>query len=158
MQKQEIKKILFPTDFSVASDYALSYAISLAKRFKAGMFLIHVVDTSYDISGFYIPHISVEKLIQEMENSAEARLKKVSGQIPRSVKISESAVKSGTPYKEIVKFSKNKGIDMIIMGTHGKSGTDHFFFGSTTERVMKQADCPVLTIRPPKNMLLKGRE
>ena len=158
MQKQEIKKILFPTDFSVASDYALSYAVFMVKRFKAELFLIHVVDTSYDISGFYIPHISVEKLIQEMEISAEARLKKVGGQIPRSVKISESAVKSGTPYKEIIKFSKNKGIDMIIMGTHGKSGTDHFFFGSTTERVMKQADCPVLTIRSPKNMLLKGRE
>lgn len=158
MQKQEIKKILFPTDFSVASDYALSYAISLAKRFKAGMFFIHVVDTSYDISGFYIPHISVEKLIQEMEDSAEARLKKISIKIPRKVKIYEAVVKSGSPYKEIIKFSKNKGIDMIIMGTHGKSGTDHFFFGSTTERVIKQADCPVLTIRPPKNMLLKGRE
>ncbi|MDP2682069.1 MAG: universal stress protein [Deltaproteobacteria bacterium] len=158
MQKQEIKKILFPTDFSVASDYALSYAVSMAKRFKAEIFLIHVVDTSYDISGFYIPHISVEKLIQEMESSAEAQLKKVGGKISRSVKAYKSAVKSGIPYKEIIKFAKNKGIDMIIMGTHGKSGTDHFFFGSTTERVMKQADCPVLTIRPPKDMLLKGRE
>ena len=158
MQKQEIKKILFPTDFSVASDYALSYAVSMAKRFKAEIFLIHVVDTSYDISGFYIPHISVEKLIQEMEISAEAQLKKVGGKISRSVKAYKSAVKSGIPYKEIIKFAKNKGIDMIIMGTHGKSGTDHFFFGSTTERVMKQADCPVLTIRPPKDMLLKGRE
>ena len=158
MQKQEIKKILFPTDFSVASDYALSYAVSMAKRFKAEIFLIHVVDTSYDISGFYIPHISVEKLIQEMESSAEAQLKKVGGKISRSVKAYESAVKSGVPHKEIIKFAKNKGIDMIIMGTHGKSGTDHFFFGSTTERVMKQADCPVLTIRPPKDMLLKGRE
>ena len=158
MQKQEIKKILFPTDFSVASDYALSYVVSMAKRFKAEIFLIHVVDTSYDISGFYIPHISVEKLIQEMESSAEAQLKKVGGKISRSVKAYKSAVKSGIPYKEIIKFAKNKGIDMIIMGTHGKSGTDHFFFGSTTERVMKQADCPVLTIRPPKDMLLKGRE
>lgn len=158
MQKQEIKKILFPTDFSVASDYALSYAVSLTKRFKAEIFLIHVVDTSYDISGFYIPHISAEKLRQEMESSAEAQLKKVGGKISRSVKAYESAVKSGIPYKEIIKFARNKSIDMIIMGTHGKSGADHFFFGSTTERVMKQADCPVLTIRPPKDMFLKGRE
>jgi len=158
VHKQNIKKILFPTDFSIASDYALSYAVFIVKRFKAGIFLMHVIDTSYDIAGFYIPHISVERLMQEMGSSAEARLKKVGGQIPCSVKISESAVKSGTPYKEIIKFSKKKGIDMIIMGTHGKSGIDHFFFGSTTERVMKQSDCPVLTIRPPKNMLLKGRE
>jgi nucleotide-binding universal stress UspA family protein len=158
VHKQNIKKILFPTDFSVASDYALSYAVFIAKRFGAGMLLMHVVDTSYDIAGFYIPHISVEKLMQEMESSAETRLKKLGGKISGSVKVNEYAVKRGIPYKEIIKLSKKRGIDMIIMGTHGKSGTDHFFFGSTTERVMKQTDCPVLTIRPPKKMLLKGRE
>ena len=158
MQDQVFKKILFPTDFSVASDYAMSYAISMAKRYKAKFFLLHVVDTTYDISGFYIPHISAEKLMQEMEEAAEKKLTNISSAISRRIKAREIVVKSGIPHKEILKFAKDKGIDMIIMGTHGKAGLDHLLFGSTTERVLRQASCPVLTIRPPKDMFLKGRE
>ena len=158
MKDQVFKKILFPTDFSVASDYAMSYAISMAKRYKAKFFLLHVVDTTYDISGFYIPHISAEKLMQEMEEAAEKKLTNISSAISRRVKAREIVVKSGIPHKEILKFAKDKGIDMIIMGTHGKAGLDHLLFGSTTERVLRQANCPVLTIRPPKDMFLKGRE
>ena len=158
MQDQVFKKILFPTDFSVASDYAMSYAISMAKRYKAKFFLLHVVDTTYDISGFYIPHISAEKLMQEMEEAAEKKLTNISSAISRRIKAREIVVKSGIPHKEILKFAKDKGVDMIIMGTHGKAGLDHLLFGSTTERVLRQANCPVLTIRPPKDMFLKGRE
>ena len=158
MQDQVFKKILFPTDFSVASDYAMSYAISMAKRYKAKFFLLHVVDTTYDISGFYIPHISAEKLMQEMEDAAEKKLTNIRSAISRRIKTCEIVVKSGIPHKEILKFAKDKGIDMIIMGTHGKAGLDHLLFGSTTERVLRQANCPVLTIRPPKDMFLKGRE
>ena len=158
MKDQVFKKILFPTDFSVASDYAMSYAISMAKRYKAKFFLLHVVDTTYDISGFYIPHISAEKLMQEMEEAAEKKLTNISSAISRRVKAREIVVKSGIPHKEILKFAKDKGVDMIIMGTHGKAGLDHLLFGSTTERVLRQANCPVLTIRPPKDMFLKGRE
>ena len=158
MQDQVFKKILFPTDFSVASDYAMSYAISMAKRYKAKFFLLHVVDTTYDISGFYIPHISAEKLMQEMEDAAEKKLTNIRSAISRRIKTCEIVVKSGIPHKEILKFAKDKGIDMIIMGTHGKAGLDHLLFGSTTERVLRQASCPVLTIRPPKDMFLKGRE
>jgi len=158
MQDQVFKKILFPTDFSVASDYAMSYAISMAKRYKAKFFLLHVVDTTYDISGFYIPHISAEKLMQEMEDAAEKKLTNIRSAISRRIKTCEIVVKSGIPHKEILKFAKDKSIDMIIMGTHGKAGLDHLLFGSTTERVLRQASCPVLTIRPPKDMFLKGRE
>ena len=158
MQDQVFKKILFPTDFSVASDYAMSYAISMAKRYKAQFFLLHVVDTTYDISGFYIPHISAEKLMQEMEDAAEKKLTNIRSAISRRIKTCEIVVKSGIPHKEILKFAKDKGVDMIIMGTHGKAGLDHLLFGSTTERVLRQASCPVLTIRPPKDMFLKGRE
>lgn len=158
MQDQVFKKILFPTDFSVASDYAMSYAISMVKRYKAKFFLLHVVDTTYDISGFYIPHISAEKLMQEMGDAAEKKLTNISSAISRRIKTCEIVVKSGIPHKEILKFAKDKGIDMIIMGTHGKAGLDHLLFGSTTERVLRQAYCPVLTIRPPKDIFLKGRE
>jgi nucleotide-binding universal stress UspA family protein len=158
MQDQVFKKILFPTDFSVASDYAMSYAISMAKRYKAKFFLLHVVDTTYDISGFYIPHISAEKLMQEMEDAAEKKLTNISSAISRRIKTREIVVKNGIPHKEILKFAKDKSIDMIIMGTHGKAGLDHLLFGSTTERVLRQANCLVLTIRPPKDMFLKGRE
>lgn len=158
MQEQVFKKILFPTDFSVASDYVMPYVISMAKRYKARIFLLHVVDTTYDISGFYIPHISVEKIIKEMADTAEKRLKTLGNTVSEKVKTCETIVKSGIPHKEILKFAKDKNVDVIIMGTHGRAGIDHFVFGSTTERVIKQANCPVMTIRPPKDIFLKERE
>lgn len=149
-ESTKIQKILFPTDFSGASIHAAAYALLLAKTYKARLYVLHVVDTSEEASGFYLPHLSYEKLDKELMESARDMLAKFCSTRFKGYKNVEQRVLSGEPYKEILKVIKGIDIDMIVMGTFGKARIDRFFFGSTTERVMRKASCPVFVIPPPR--------
>lgn len=142
------KNILYTTDFSDASTDAFTYALSMSKNYKAKLTILNVVDTSMDASGFYLPHIPFENLNKDMKISAMAMLEKE--YTPRLGSFTEFKylVLIGNPYKEIIKYSKEAKADLVVMGTYGHSGIDHLVFGSTTERVFKKAECPVLSIRP----------
>lgn len=149
-ESTKIQKILFPTDFSGASIHAASYALLLAKTYKARLYVLHVVDTSEEASGFYLPHLSYEKLDKELMESAGEMLAKFCSTRFKDYKNVEQRVLAGEPYKEILKVIKGIDIDVIVMGTFGKARIDRFFFGSTTERVMRKATCPVFVIPPPR--------
>lgn len=149
-ESTKIQKILFPTDFSGASIHAASYALLLAKTYKARLYVLHVVDTSEEASGFYLPHLSYEKLDKELRDSAAEMLGKFCTTRFKGYKNIEQRVLAGEPYKEILKVIKGIDIDMIVMGTFGKARIDRFFFGSTTERVMRKATCPVFVVPPPR--------
>lgn len=140
--------ILFPTDFSDASVQAAAYAFSLARSKRARLRVLHVLDTSNEASGFYVPHISYENLDKEMLASAREMLKRFCAKHFRGVKNLEQSVAAGMPHKEILKAIKSTGADIVIMGTFGKKGLERFLIGSTTERVMRNAGCPVLIIPP----------
>ena len=149
-ERTKIEKILFPTDFSGASIHAAAYALLLAKTYKARLYVLHVVDTSEEASGFYLPHLSYEKLDKELMESAGEMLAKFCSTRFKGYRNIEKRVLSGEPYKEILKVIKGVDIDVIVMGTFGKARIDRFFFGSTTERVMRKASCPVFVIPPPR--------
>jgi len=149
-ENSKIQNILFPTDFSGASIHAASYALSLAKAYKAKLHVVHVVDTSDEASGFYLPHISYEKLDKEMRSSALAMLDEFCALRFKGYNNLESRLLAGVPYKEILKIIKNMEIDLVVMGTFGRAGVDRFFFGSTTERVMRKSSCPVFVVPPPR--------
>lgn len=149
-ENANIRNILFPTDFSGASIHAASYALSLAKAYKAKLHVVHVVDTSEEASGFYLPHLSFEKLDKELRESALAMLEEFCSLRFKGYKNIECRLLSGVPYKEILKLVKNIETDLVVMGTFGKAGIDRFFFGSTTERVMRKATCPVFVVPPPR--------
>lgn len=149
-ENSKIQKILFPTDFSGASIHAASYALSLAKSYKARLYVLHIVDTSEEASGFYLPHLSYEKLDRELKESAAGMLEKFCATRFKGYKNIEQRVLAGEPYKEILKMIKGMDIDLAVMGTLGKAGIDRFFFGSTTERVMRKASCPVFVVPPPR--------
>lgn len=149
-ENSKIQKILFPTDFSGASIHAASYALSLAKSYKAKLYVLHIVDTSEEASGFYLPHLSYEKLDKELKESAGEMLEKFCATRFKGYKNIEQRVLAGEPYKEILKMMKGMDIDLAVMGTLGKAGIDRFFFGSTTERVMRKASCPVFVVPPPR--------
>jgi len=149
-ERTKIQKILFPTDFSGASIHAAAYALLLAKTYKARLYVLHVVDTSEEASGFYLPHLSYEKLDKELMESAGEMLAKFCSTRFKGYRNIEKRVLSGEPYKEILKVIKGVDIDVIVMGTFGKARIDRFFFGSTTERVMRKASCPVFVIPPPR--------
>jgi len=149
-RNKTIRKILLPTDFSSVSEEAAAYALTLARQNKAGLYVLHVVDTSHEAAGFYLPHLSYGKLDKELRTVAAEMLAKFTAKVFSGYKALEKHVLAGEPSKEILKVIKSGQIDLVVMGTYGKEGIDRFFFGSTTERVMRKAGCPVLVIPPSK--------
>lgn len=144
------ERILFPTDFSQASGDAASYAQTLARQYGSRIVVLHVIDVTEEAAGFYVPHLSYEKLDKEMAAGAQQMLEKYCAKVFRGFKNLEMKVVAGEPYKEILKSVKGSKIDMIVMGLSGKAALDRFLFGSTTERVMRKTTCPVLVIPPSR--------
>jgi nucleotide-binding universal stress UspA family protein len=141
------EKILLATDFSEYSDEALDCALSLAKSFGSRLIILHVINEPVDLRGFYVPHISFENLEKEIEEGAEKMMDKFCrtrlGDFPNY----ETCIVAGIPYEEIIKKAEDDQAALIVLGTHGRSGIDHLLFGSTAERVVKKAGCPVMTVR-----------
>jgi nucleotide-binding universal stress UspA family protein len=143
----EIRKILFPTDFSKGSEVSASYALDLARRYGARLHVLHVI---YDIekgAGWYVSHINTEELYREMRASAEKEMERLGGEQLEGYKDMEHAVLRGVPYEEIIRYAEDNGVDLIVMGSHGRKGLDRVIFGSTAAKVVKNAHCPVLTVR-----------
>ncbi|HXV19670.1 MAG TPA: universal stress protein [Desulfuromonadales bacterium] len=144
---RDFKTILFATDFSESSDYAFQYAYSLAKKFNARLLLVHVINEPVDLRGFYVPHISFEKLEEEIEEGAKKMMEKFCRTHIRDYDNFESIIVPGIPYDEIIKKATDNSADLIIVGTHGRTGLDHVLFGSTAEKVVRKSQVPVMTIR-----------
>lgn len=145
---KEIKKILVPVDFSENSQKVLRTAADVASRFKAELIVVFVVQSFDDYSGFFVPHIPIIQLEEEMVKSAEEKMKSfaaetLNGSVPHT-----TAVLSGDVVEEINRFAGEEKADMIVMGTHGYKGLDKILFGSVAEKIVKTAPCPVLTINP----------
>lgn len=146
----KIENILFPTDFSESSVHALEYALFFSRKFNAKMYILHVIHETMDITGFYVPHISVEKLREEIAVSGRKMMEEFCRKHLSSSDNFESITVTGIPYKEILRIASEKKADMIIMGTLGRSGINKAVFGSVAEEVVKRAECPVLTTRQRK--------
>ena len=147
----EIRRILFATDFSEGSSHALPYAADIARQYGAKLFLVHVI---YDVAmsaGWYVPHVSIDEIYRDMEKSAGAELEKSFVDEMRGLRDVERVVLKGIPYEEISKFSEEKKIDLVVLGTHGRRGIDRMLFGSTAEQVVRNAPCPVLSVRIPQH-------
>lgn len=140
-------KILFPTDFSEGALSALPYAVDYARSCGAKLVLLHVVYDIATASGLYVPHISVDEMYRELEANARKQLENFGAELRQDIKNVEYVVLRGVPYEEILRFAKENGIDLIVIGTHGRKGLDRFLFGSTAEKVVRYAHCPVLTVR-----------
>lgn len=135
--------IMVPTDFSYASDAALGYARMLAARFGASLHLLHVVDEPGSWSEVYaaLPEIQLR-----LSADAARRLEAMAACLPQELHAT-SAVVCGAPVPSIVKTAEARGVDLIVMGTHGRRGMGHLLLGSVAERVVRLAPCPVLTVR-----------
>lgn len=142
-----IKTILFPTDFSQGARAAMEYAVSMAKDCQARLILLYVIQ-DISIAEWYIPSsLSAADLIEDMQKSATKEMEKWVAEAKQQVKEVDSLVLRGVPFVEIIETAKNKDADMIVIGTHGRTGIDHMLFGSTAEKVVRKAPCPVLTVR-----------
>lgn len=144
---KDFKTILFATDFSESSDYAFQYAYALARKFDARLLLMHVINEPVDLRGFYVPHISFEKLEEEIEEGAKKMMEKFCRTHIRDFDNYETLIVPGIPYDEVIKKATENSADLIVLGTHGRTGLDHVLFGSTAEKVVRKSPVPVMTIR-----------
>jgi nucleotide-binding universal stress UspA family protein len=144
---QSFSTILFATDFSENSDLAFDYALTLARQSSAHLVVIHVINEPVDLRGFYVPHISFDNLEKEIEDGANRMMEKFCESKLGDYSAYETKICTGVPHEEILKQADERNASLIVLGTHGRSGLDHILFGSTAERVVRQAKCPVLTVR-----------
>ena len=142
------KKVLFCTDFSENADYAFDYAYGIAKRDEGLLSILHVIpENSHQefVDGFLGDQVAekIEHAIREDldTNYQERYADKIDGGISF-----ETVTKSGREAEEILEFANREQIDLIVMGTHGRTGMGHVFFGSVAEKVTRHSRIPVLII------------
>ncbi|MEK7684409.1 MAG: universal stress protein [Verrucomicrobiota bacterium] len=144
-----LRKILVPIDFSDCSKQALKYAIAFAKQFRAAVTLLTVAPVFYTFSEFGL--VDVPGLEKEREQQCQEQLKKLADQELHNEVPIQTAVRSGQPFQEIVEAAKDLEMDLIIIATHGHTGLTHVLLGSTAERVIRYAPCPVLVVQPKEH-------
>ena len=157
-----LKTVLVPTDFSENSKKALIYAVRLAQRNDSSLILFHAFELPEfvrqrppDFSGGF--NEEEMKLFDDARRRCEERLVTLSRDLQGcNVKI-ETAHRLGTPYEEIIKIARERGVDLIIIATHGYTGLEHFLLGSTTERVVRVSPCPVLVVRQEEQDFVSSR-
>ena len=142
-------KVLYATDFSESSEHAFEYALALAQKFQARLIILHVINEPVDLRGFYVPHVSFENLEKEIEEGAQKMMAKFCTTHISAFTNYDTQIVTGIPYEEILKRAESEKVSFIVLGTQGRSGIDHLLFGSTAERVVRKALCPVVTVRLP---------
>jgi nucleotide-binding universal stress UspA family protein len=143
-----IRHILYPTDFSEGSAAAFDYVKTLAKQYNAEITLIYALNDISNNGGWYVPHTSLDEYYKEMEAQATKKLEHCCYEELRDFTNVNRVIIKGTPDEVILNYAKDKGVDLIVMGTHAKSGMD-FVFRSAVETVIRKADCPVLCVKAP---------
>jgi nucleotide-binding universal stress UspA family protein len=141
-----LKRVLVPTDFSGSARHALTYGMSFAREYKAELLLLHVVENltvGYASDLFPVP---MAEVFDEISGFARTELGKLAAQAREKGIAVRELVVQGKPSAEIIRVAKEETADMIVLGTHGKGMLDKALFGSTAERVIRRAPCPVLTV------------
>ena len=143
-RNRELKKLLVATDFSVHAELALQYGLSLAQEYQSELHLVHV------ISGSRSTEAEIEWTSPENEGPYHAAARRLHESVPAEVHLWSDvthAVREGRPPREIVSYAVEQDIDLICLGAHGQGFTLGSLFGTTTDRVLRQAPCPVLVAR-----------
>jgi len=146
----EIKKILFPLDLTENSSKVLPYVLSISEKYNSLVYLLHVVQDLNKWGKLYVPHPSMDKFQNEAIEGAKKAMDRICEKEMQSCPNFQKMVVSGDEVDEILKVVESEGIDLLIMGTHGRKGLEHVIFGSVTENVVKKSPAPVMTINPYK--------
>jgi nucleotide-binding universal stress UspA family protein len=146
-----LKDILVATDFSDASETALTYGRHLSRTFGATLHVLHVVDNVIGRFAADADPVLLPGLQHQLENTGEKRLIAALDDADRNELRAKAVVRmSAAPAVAIVQYAKEAGVDLIIVGTHGRGAIAHMLMGSVAERVVRTAQCPVLTVRHPE--------
>jgi universal stress protein A len=144
------KKILFCTDFSENSEPARDLAVDYAKAFGAQLLIVHVIDST----GFpnYLDWVGDElnQILRRTQESAEGRLRALAEKCSKEVKEVKTFCRVGSAPNEVVGLANEESVDLIAVGTHGRTGVRHLVMGSTARSVLKTAHRPVLIVEAPR--------
>lgn len=146
----KFKNILCPTDFSDSARYALQVAEEMAGQFHARLHLLHVIFDVNVYSGAASAMTWYPSMYVDLERIAQDELKMLRASISKTKDVSEKIAR-GTESEQILQYARSHSCDLIVMGTHGRTGIERLILGSTTEQVVRHASCPVLTVRLPNN-------
>ena len=144
------KKILFPVDFSDVSPEIAPWVRMVAERFGAEIHLLFVARRLSYFSDFYVTPVSIEKFEGEIIKGGETKMEEfITAHFDKYPTV-KPKVLLGDAADDILKYILSEGIDLVIMGTHGRKGFERILFGSVADRVIKMSQVPVLSINPHK--------
>ncbi|MBM4160678.1 MAG: universal stress protein [Ignavibacteria bacterium] len=154
--KIELNRILVPVDFSEHSKKALRYAIPFAEQFKASIDLLYVIEPTIYPADFSFGQLGYPNVENELRERGSGELDTlIRREIGRRVP-AKKVIRMGKAFYEIDQYAREEEIDLIIIATHGHSGVEHVLFGSTAEKVVRHAPCPVLVVRMAEKEFVKG--
>jgi nucleotide-binding universal stress UspA family protein len=137
----QIQHILVPMDFSPDAEQALEQAVALAQQFQARITLLHAIHLPVTTE------VALTAYLSEMEASAQRGMETYQKRVADAGLPVETLVLVGVPYRRIIDTAADESADLIVMGTHGRTGVQHWMLGSVAERVVRLAPCPVLVTR-----------
>lgn len=143
------EKILVPIDFASHSAAAVELAVDLARRYEARLTLVHVYEpVDYALPPGYVVYTpeQLSRMTAELEKRLHATCREVEAESGRPV---EPRLLQGPPALVIIDLAQDESYDLIVMGTHGRTGVGHWLMGSVAEKVVRAAPCAVLTIKAP---------
>jgi nucleotide-binding universal stress UspA family protein len=152
----KITNVLVATDFSDASESALLYGREFARTFGATLHVLHVVENPVMWAGPEAGGVDFARLQAELEARAQSTLDRIVTEEDRQQLKAVTAIRTGSSTAfEIAGYAKGEGIDIILMGTHGRGIMSHLLMGSVAEKVVRIAPCPVLTVRHPEHEFIQ---
>ena len=146
---KNIKTILYPTDFSRASAYAWRHALIHAQRHNAKIVIVHVIHRMPKDYQFLIVAMAPAQIHEMLKEKAEKKMRRLAEGATRKGLRCQVLIRDGAPFVQIIRCAKELRADMIVMGSHGQTGLAQTLLGSTAEKVVRKAPCPVLVIKHP---------
>ena len=147
---RKIEKILFPVDFAEKFETFLPWVHTFVDKFGATLYVLFVAQDLSEFSSFYVPHASIQNFQEEAVAAAKKKMAAVVQESLKKFPKLETRVAVGAAAAKILETVQKEGIDLIIMGVHGRKGLERTIFGSVADQIVQSAPCPVVTIRPEK--------
>ena len=144
----KFKKILFPVDLSEASAEIIPFVTTMARTFQSDLHLLFVARVFKYYDTIYVPPVSIVEFEEKVVEGGKKRLDEFVAEHLKDCCVSLARVVPGDPAEEIVKYVDAEGIDLVIMGTHGRKGLDRILFGSVAAHVVTRSSAPVMTVNP----------
>ncbi len=147
---KQIKKILFPINFADKYWIYIPWVSALTQLSDATLFVLYVTQDLEEIVSLYVSSDDIQKLKEKAIRAAQEKMEVAAREFFKEFNRLETRVEMGKPSQKILELAKREGIDLIIMGTHGRKGLEYTIFGSVCREVMRDSSCPVVSINPQK--------